>query len=466
VVAPIAAVGAGVVAAGLSPLFPMGLAGRAEPEPGFDVDALAVGLGMAGVLAMLLLLAAGSLWLVNRRPARSGLAVRRFETPAFVNRPVLLMGVALRGRGVGGPLGSARLALAVGVAGVVAAVVFGASLDRLLTTQALFGVTWDAGVAPAADLGSSGQAELDAADVAAVAADPAVAEARRGVFQLELDVEGVPVLGVAVEDATGAISLVVATGNAPTNEREVAIGADTLHRIGKGFGDSVLIDGGAGPLDFEIVGEAVLPVSADGGVTTEGVSMVLDGVERVGFRCSESDSCYQQVLVRWVDDADVDAALSRLGGGAVEWIDAPAPGAVQRLTEIENVPWALAGLLAAVAALAIAHALTVAVRLRVRDFGVVRTLGFTGGQMRRAVAVQTAIAIAIGVVVGAVVGTAIGRWAWHTVAAHVGVRTVPVVPIAAVVAAVAAAVVVAQLAAAVPTVRAGRLRPAAILRAE
>ena len=91
-------------------------------------------------------------------------------------------------------------------------------------------------------------------------------------------------------------------------------------------------------------------------------------------------------------------------------------------------------------------------------------MGFTPGQVSRAVGWQATTVALIAAVVGIPFGLLLGRLAWSPVARQLGVVDT-VVPAAAFVA-VPAAVLFANLVALAPGRRAARLRPVQILRAE
>lgn len=471
IAAAVGAMGAVVVAVGASPLFPIGIARTAEPDPGVDVDRFVLLVGTAILVVVVTALQVGAELVARRTITRRQRSTGLMAPLAASASPVVTAGLLLPRGGGGGSQRSARGALALGLAGVVAAVTFATSLDELLTTPRLYGIGWDAGVAPDETSGLSGQAAIDDDQIAAIAADPAISEAQRGIFQVEVDIEGVPTQVTAVGDGTGLISTVVTRGRVPTADDEVAVARDTLAALDKDVGDTVGIDGGHGAVSYRIVGVAVSPVSSDGGSLTEGVSMIAAGVERLGavdqIEGCTTDSCYQQVLVRFEDGADTQATLQRVAGeGTKEWIGGAAPAAVQRLSEVEEIPWVLAGLLSAVGAMAITHALLVVTRRRGREIGVLRSLGFTRGQVRSAIAVQATALAVWGVVVGLVAGVAVGRTVWRAVADSAGVVTRAVVPLPTVALAVVAIAVITYVAAAIPTIVAGRMRPADILRAE
>src|SRR5262249_6958752 len=136
----------------LSPLWPIGYARELEPNPGFTVDPLAVGLGGPAVLLALLLAGSLAAWRVARSSAaepREGTGrVRAADAPGRWGLPVpFVAGVRLalaRGRtSTGVPLSSALVGSIVAVAAVAAALTVSASLHHLFSTPWLFGQNWD-----------------------------------------------------------------------------------------------------------------------------------------------------------------------------------------------------------------------------------------------------------------------------------------------------------------------------------
>ena len=144
-----------VLAVAASPVFPVGLAGIAEPHPGIDADWTALLLGAGGVLVATVGVAAWPAWRAAqvKAGAAGGLPVARM----YPGRPSAVLAVtrsvqsvpaatgirlALQ-RGAGRtavPVRSAIAATAVGVVGLSAALGFSASLGYLLATPRLYGV--------------------------------------------------------------------------------------------------------------------------------------------------------------------------------------------------------------------------------------------------------------------------------------------------------------------------------------
>ena len=145
---------------------------------------------------------------------------------------------------------------------------------------------------------------------------------------------------------------------------------------------------------------------------------------------------------------------------------AATPLEVDRLGQIDRVPAILAAFLALVGTIAIAHLLVTSGQRRRRDFAVLKSIGFTRGQLARSVAWQATIVAFIGCVVGVAVGLVAGTVLWRAVAERVGVLPVvdPAVPILAI--SVVATFVIANIAAFVPARAAARVEPGAVLRSE
>ncbi len=145
---------------------------------------------------------------------------------------------------------------------------------------------------------------------------------------------------------------------------------------------------------------------------------------------------------------------------------------VQRPAEIVNyrsmgaMPAILAGGLAAGAVLGLGLTLIASVRRRRRDLALLKTLGFTRGQLAAVVAWQSTVIAVVGLVIGVPVGIAAGRWLWLAFAHQLSAVPDPVIPAGSIALAVVAALVLANLVAALPGRAAARTPAAIVLRAE
>jgi ABC-type lipoprotein release transport system permease subunit len=114
----------------------------------------------------------------------------------------------------------------------------------------------------------------------------------------------------------------------------------------------------------------------------------------------------------------------------------------------------------------VTHALVTSVRRRRRDLAILKALGFLRSQVAATIAWQATTFAVIALGLGIPLGLAAGRWAWRLTASQLGVASVGVVPLPAIMAAAAGTVLGANLVAAVPGWAAGHLRPATALRTE
>ena len=160
--------------------------------------------------------------------------------------------------------------------------------------------------------------------------------------------------------------------------------------------------------------------------------------------------------------------VDQAGAEALELVANVLP--VQRPAEIVNyksmgtMPAVLAGGVAAGTVAALGLTLVASVRRRRRDLALLKTLGFTRGQLAAAVAWQSTVVAVVGLVVGVPLGIAAGRWLWLAFARELSAVPDPVVPAASIALAAVAALVLANLVAAVPGRQAART-PAALTAA-
>jgi ABC-type lipoprotein release transport system permease subunit len=145
---------------------------------------------------------------------------------------------------------------------------------------------------------------------------------------------------------------------------------------------------------------------------------------------------------------------------------------VQRPAEIVNyrsmgaTPLILGLGLTLGAVTALGLTLVASVRRRRRSMAMLRTLGFTGRQLRASVAWQSSVAVVIGLVVGVPLGIVAGRFLWDLFATNIYVIPSPTVSALAIVVIVLGALVLGNLVAALPGRIAARTSAALLLRTE
>jgi hypothetical protein len=466
---PVAAGGALLAAAGAiaaGPLAITGLARQAEPDPGPWLDPLLLPGAAVVALVVIVVAAAASAVAGAYRPAEGWTPrVRPSRGAAFLAGlpPTASMGARMALDTRRGPAAlpsrPALVGAALGIAGVVAALTFGARVDHLLATPKLWGADYDAIVTTAEDgLPDERTADMvaDVPDVAAVARFDSMNLVVHGGGR---DVEDEAIVLWADR---GTIRAVVPEGRAPIAPDEVALGADLLERLGVEVGDRVEVDRDGDRVPLRVVGRHMQPAEDD---ATSGILLAPSAFEAMDGEHDDGG-----LLVRFAPDADTQTAMQRLGqiGGRVEVIAAAddAPSNVDNLDELGALPWALAAFLALLAAIAAVHALVSTTRRRRRDLAVLRVLGFVGGQVRSTLRWQALTVAVVGLVVGVPAGVIAGRRLWAALADAVGVVDDWTFPWLIVVLAVPAAMSVAVLLAVPPGRAAARVPPGRVLRAE
>ena len=465
---PVALVGgcAAVLATGtavaLSGLFPIGLARRAELQPGLRFDAAVL---VPGALVIPLVLVAVALVPVARRRRRrdrftarisglAGMAARAGAPPV----PVVGMRFALEaGRGrTAVPVRSTILAVALATALLAGTLTFGSSLGRLLETPREYGWDWDvrAGVPALPD--------LSAVLTPVLQADRAVDELSV-VAVNQVAIEGRRVDAMAVDATQGLVIPPVVAGRPPYAPDEVALGEVTMRDVGVSVGDSVEMRIGERASRVRVVGRAVFPDFGDAGQLGSGALLTVDGLARV--LPSPRKNVF---LIRLRDGLDREREFERLRTGL-----APLPARRdQRPSDLENLagvgglPLIGAAVMAALATATVAYALVGSVRRRRRDLALLKGLGMTRSQVAWIVGWQSTTLAVVAGLVAILPGAAAGRWAWTVVAGRLGVVSKPDVPWLALALIVPGAVLVGNVVAALPSMAARRTRAWRLLRAE
>jgi FtsX-like permease family len=462
------------VAVLLSPLTPIGLARIAEPDPGFAADAWPLGLGVVSVLFLTIGASAVPAWTAGRaartpagspgagreRPlALAGVLSRAWRSPAAAAG----LRMALRpGQGrTAVPVRSAIFGAILGVAALIASLVFAASLGHLLNTPRLSGFTWDAFVSVDSQ---------HAKAAAALRADRRIAGYTRGGF---IGVRIGPVgLMALVLGSSGPARPVITTGIPPAAADEVALGAATMRAARTAIGRTVdlVLDQAGGhpkPVRMRVVGTVIVPPNPFLATNLgQGAAIALPGYLRIDPAGRPGASPF---LVRFAPGVSRDAGLasvaSDLKGLPNPFVAAAErPANVASLARIAGVPILLSGLLALIAAGTLAHTLASSTRSRRHDLAILKTLGFTRRQIRHAITWQATTITAIALLIGLPAGIAGGRWAWRVFATQLGVLPDPVVPLATILITIPAALALASLLAAAPGQAAARTPPATVLR--
>jgi hypothetical protein len=496
---------AAVVAAALSPFSLFGPVREVEPGRGIYLDWAVLSLGALGLVVVLGAVAAVIAYRQaphraaardhagDHRPsaARAAAAARLPASGVEGLRLALDPGRGRTAVPVRSVLAGAVLAMAV----VSATLTFGASLTTLVSHPALYG--WNFSYAFYAVQGWGSVPVKYAGPL--LARDRSVA-ATTGVEFATVQVDGQTVPAMAAPTRP-AVAPHILSGHGLDSSHEVVLGPATLAQLHQRVGGIVTMASGRFRVRLRIAGTATMP--AIGGVLSVHPSMsdgvlfstaILPGAAlpgaatsgpfgpalagpnallvrlRPGISQAAARQSVQAISRRLTAVLDSPRVLAATGGlslaDTVDLLPAQRPAEIVNYKSMGAMPAVLAGGLAAGAVTGLGLTLVASVRRRRRDFALLKTLGFTRGQLAGAVAWQSSVIAAAGLVIGVPVGIAFGRLLWLAFAHQLSAVPDAVVPAASIALTALAALVLANLVAAVPGRQAARTPAALLLRAE
>jgi predicted lysophospholipase L1 biosynthesis ABC-type transport system permease subunit len=463
----LASIAVGLVLGALgSPIAVVGLARSVDPEAGALAPYpgwIAV-VGLASIVVLLLLL--GLTAVRAGRSARGSTVVGR-ALPQLLQPLAVPIGVrrALFGASDRGGRASrgAAVAVAASVTVAVAALMVGASIQRLQDDPSLSGQgsidqrAIDSG--ESLDVYEQAMATLEADDRVIDLLGLHVAFGIRGPGNGELTAL---VLDVRRGDAGAAI----VSGRLAVQPDEVAVGPATLEELDLAVGDVVELSSDHGSARFRIVGTTLFP---EGDFRHDaGVAMTVGGADRFLGSVEDATSIHQ-VAFGWaqgVDEAAADRSLEDQGLQPFTTGDGLQPAVVSNLREVRDLPRLLVALVIALGLATLLHAVLVTTRRRDGEAGTLRALGVTPRTIAALVVTQATVIGVIAVAIGIPLGLGLGRQVWSPIAGRANVVPLAVAPWPGS-AVVALAVLLGAAGLAVPIAfRALRQRPADALRAE
>ena len=319
-----------------SPLTPIGLARQAEIHRGVAVN-VALLLAGFGIIVLVLLAAALILTTRVRLTEASGLhrgefARRRARLGETIARaglsPSMRLGLSSAwsgGDSGASPLRASTVAIAIAVTGVVAAMTFSASLDRLAASPRQQGWNFDVVVG-----NPNAQADQEAAGTRLLERNPYVGGFAAVASPAETPtINGVSVGLAGFDVVKGAMGPVMLDGHPPRSPGDVVVASATMRRLHARIGDVVHVVAGAKTAPMRISG-VMLSTSAGSlfnGRLDEGAAVTLQGLRRV-----EPDAIVTLFLVDYARTADPDVAFARLQHDF-------GPNVLRRLPRVTSKTW-------------------------------------------------------------------------------------------------------------------------------
>jgi hypothetical protein len=449
-----------IVGAGLaiipSGMFPSGFVRTVEPDPGILLDVRVLGGAVVALVLALTLWVIASLTVtgstgrsVQPSPLVEALATRATSATAAT-------GVRLaftRSRSERGSVRSTMVGLVLTVAAVVAAVSFGSSLDRLIREPFRYGTNYDVA------LGDNGGRGLPAGMRDRLDTDPEVTSlVIYTMTNARIGDTVVPMLGMDVVRGDGTPTLL--DGRLPAGADEIVLGRATASEVDAGIGDDVTVSGRTGTDEFRVTGLVVMPGlgstdgMGEGGLVTEGAMEHIDGIAQPTVAATRFRVEQPAVLVSLAAESDSEP------------VEPFVPSAIVNIERVRFIPFALAGVLAALLSLTLGHVMLTSVRGGRRDHAILRSLGARSRWVSRAVRWQATSVTVLAVVLGIPVGIVTGRLIFEAFARNMGVVDGAMIPTMSVAVGVILLVALANAVGSVCVRRAARIGPAELLRAE
>jgi hypothetical protein len=295
--------------------------------------------------------------------------------------------------------------------------------------------------------------------------DPRIEAATAGkVCDASIGDQSVEVLAVQAE---GTAPPVIRSGRRPASAAEIALGARLSRALDARVGDLVRFSVARGgcatdepttDLDLTVVGIAIPPVLGETDIG-DGAVVTLDAVAAAG-----GDDQPRFVMTRFSGDNPAAVGASLDDDFTEEVLTDSIPAEVANLQRVQDLPLIGLVLAGALGTIVLAYTLAIDQRRQMRDLAVMRTLGLSSPQLRRAMAWQGVVLAGAMVLIGLPAGIVVGRTLWRVFADGLGLGAGPTTPwLLLLVPLCGAVAVIATLR---PARRAQRTSVATLLRAE
>ncbi len=486
VIAGMALAVAGAVA--LSPLAPVGPVRQFDPQRGVSFDFTVLFGGGLLLTAVLLGFAAWLAWRTLRsvdepREARPSALAQAAVSVGLPTSAMLGIQYALEPP-PGHRRGAVRanlVASIVAVTSVIAAVIFGASLNGLVAHPVRYGWTWDVLIQSQGGYGDWYGYNMDKL----MAAQPGVRGwSAFGFTQVPIDDQSIPVLGMTTHGTP--VEPPTVSGHPIEGPDDIELGVNSLRQLGKTVGDHVVVGTGPTARRMTIVGTVTLPsigvALADhvslgvGAMLPESTLLSIEGFNSVGSSAA-SGAAFTALPSTLAIDLDPGARAGPLvhrilaadpddTPGGMYQVHRVLAAAIANDAQMGDQPLTLAVVLAVAMVLSLLATVQASTHRRQRELAIMRALGFTRRQVRAVIVWQTSTILVIAATLGLALGSVAGHWVWTNFATSIGVVPITVIPFAALVVGLLILLVAGNAMSALPAELAARAPTSTTLRAE
>jgi len=472
-------------AVALSPLAPVGPVRRFDPARGVSFDSTVLVGGGIVLTVVLLALAGGVAWRALR-PARPELDTPTSAVAHAAAASGLPLSATLGIRYALQPAPGRRrgsvwanlFGSVVAVTAVITAVVFGASLNGVVSHPVRYGWNWNVLIQSQGGYGDWYGFNMDKL----MAAQPGVRGwSSFGFTQLQIDGQSVPVLGLTTNG--GGVEPPTVSGRRLEGPDQIELGRSSLRQLGKHVGDTVDVGTGATARRLKIVGTVTLPsigVSLADHVSLGRGAMLpehtLLSIENF-FVGKQSQAAYTALpstlaidlrpgvpaepIVRRILAVEPDGTP-----GGMYQVTHVLAAAISNDAQMGDQPLTLAVVLAIAMILSVWATVQASTRRRRRDLAMMKALGMTRRQVRTIVLWQSSTMLIIAAGLGLVLGWVVGHLVWTAFASSIGVVPVTVLPLGLVLLGLVILVIAGDALTALPAESAARAPSASLLRSE
>ncbi len=406
------------LATGVEPIGSAAVLARPDRLAWVEDGGIVLAVALALMLGVTVLTA--SLGLAAQRP--------RADRPTVTARlaqllhPARSMGVraATRGSGAAAVLAGSAAAVAV----IIASLVFSANVGQLAREPERYGWSYDSAVLIGFGYGG---ADID---VIAEALDRPEVERVELASLGSVVADGNTLPAVAARRDLDPFTPPIVRGALPTADDEIAVGRETLAELDLDVGDQVTLSSYFGERRGTVTGVVVLPAlgpyGSDRASSGEGVFMsaaffdalAAQGEEAAGIPPgSISSTVTSFVGIDLADGVDAAALLGSLdllawdsnGFSSPTYVDPIRPSALEELSSVRSIPFALGGAFGAAMATGLVLGITMSVRGRRHELWILRALGADGRQRGRTVRWHALTVVVVALVLGGPLGVAVGR---------------------------------------------------------